>query len=92
MITREEIYRLKALVQRHMRAMKRAQAELNRGLAEARRKKNAVLSMVYSTPLPKEPGARAKEYKRRYSFYWQVQNPDYMRRYHKDYKDLGRDQ
>ncbi len=74
-----------------MRAMKRAQAELNRHLAGLRRGKDVVLSLVYSSPLPSEPGARVKEYKRRYQFYWQVQNPDYMRRYHKEYRELGRD-
>jgi hypothetical protein len=88
---REDIKRLKVLVQTHTRAVKRAQAELNRKLAEMRRGKDAILSMVYAFPLPSEPEARKKEWKRRYQFYWQVQNPDYMRRYHKQYRELGRD-
>jgi hypothetical protein len=91
MTSREEIKRLKGLVQTHMRAMKKAQAELNRKLAEMRRGKDAILSMVYASPLPSEPEARKKEWKRRYQFYWAVQNPDYMRRYHKEYRELGRE-
>ncbi len=82
---------LKARIQTHSRVVKRAQAELNRILAGMRREKCAILSMVYSTPLPDEPGARRKEFKRRYGFFWRVQNPDYMRRYHKDYRELGRE-